>query len=136
MENANAELEAGAWVKSQVETYTDMNAYLDVIPEGTDFPAVRYEVYTREGVRTVEQHIVWDRIVMRVYVTVQGERITPLVERASDLHAALHRARGETPAAQIIACTRLETYGNTEKVGGDIFRHAGGLYEILVMDLP
>jgi hypothetical protein len=139
-ENAFPELEAGRWVKAQVEAACDdriNGAFLDIIPENVNMPAVRYEVYTREDVRTSDQHIVWSRIVMRVFVTIQGERITPwMLTIAADIHACLHKNRGETTNARIVACTRLEPYGRTEQAGAEVFRHAGGLYEILVMGLP
>jgi hypothetical protein len=132
-----AELEAGRWIKSQVQAESSLGAYLDVIPEGTDFPAIRYEVYV-PGVdlRLIDQHIVLTKVMFRVYVTIQGERITQsFIQAAADIHAALHRQRGETSNARIIACTRNSTYTRTENAGAEVFRHAGGLYELLVQDL-
>jgi len=138
-ENAVAELEGGKWIKSQVETAcgdTINGAFLDLIPENVDFPAVRFEVYTREDVRTIAQHIVFSKVTFRVYVTTQGEVIKEMVGIAEDIHGALHQQRGETSAARILACTRLEPYGNTERSGAEVFRHAGGLYELLIQGLP
>jgi hypothetical protein len=132
-----AELEAGRWIKKQVEAETNLKAYLDVLPEGTDFPAIRYEVYVPgDDVRVIDQHIVMTKVMFRVYVTIQGERITQsFIEAVADIHAALHRKRGETSNARIIACTRNSTYTRTENAGAEVFRHAGGLYELLVQDL-
>lgn len=139
-ENAIPELEGGKWIKAQVEAACGNKihgAFLDVIPENVDFPAVRYEVYVRQDVRTVAQHIVWTRVVFRVYVTIMGEVINDrFLNAARLLHAGLHKQSGETDAARIVACTRLESFNMTEVLHSQTFRHAGGLYELLIQGLP
>lgn len=137
------ELEAGRWIKAtlQASAPDSQKAYLDVIPEGRDvLPAFRYQCQMRDDVRTVNQHIAMSRFKFLVVATAQGETLETgpngLVTLAEYITATLHRANGTTSKARILACTRLETYGNTENIGGDVIRHQGAIFEVLVQGLP
>lgn len=135
------EYEAGKWIKAELEAGSDFPAYLDVIPSGVDLPAFRFQCQMRDDVRTVSQHIAMSRYKFLVVATAQGEsqpEVGPhgLVTLADYISDTLHRNNGTTTTARIIACTRLETYTDQENVGGDVIRHAGAIFEVLVMGLP
>lgn len=136
------ELEAGRWIKATLEDSPpdDQHAYLDVIPEGVTLPAFRYQCQRRNDIRTVSQHIAMSTYHFLVVATGQGESLETgpngLVTLAEYITATLHRAYGSTSKARILACTRTETYTNTENVGGDVIRHVGAIFEIQIMGLP
>jgi hypothetical protein len=134
------EFEAGAWIKSQVEDATGLTAWLDLIPESEDLPAIRYQVQYRDDVQTVAGHIAISKYRFLVVATVQGQVIKTgphgLVSLAEAIDAALHLQSGVRTKARIGACTRRETYGNTENIGADVIRHGGGIYEVIVYGLP
>jgi hypothetical protein len=134
------ELEAGRWLKATLEDGDDIKAYLDLIPEKADLPAYRYQVQRRNDVQTVAGHIVVSTLWFLVVATVQGEVIgsgpNGLVTLAENITNRLHLASGSTSKALIKACTREETYGNTENVGGDVIRHAGAIFKVVVQGTP
>lgn len=134
------ELEAGKWIKATLQAGSDLRAYSEVIPSAKTLPAFRYTCMLRDDIHTVAQHIAMSRYKFLVVATMQGEvleagpnGLVTLTEYISD---TLHRARGETSKARIIACTRMETYHDQENVGADVVRHAGAIFEVLVMGLP
>ena len=139
--SASNELEAGRWIKATLQADSDFPAYLNVIPNGVDLPAFRYQCQRRNDVRTVNQHIAMSVYHFLVVATTQGESqpetgphgAVTLEEYITD---TLHRASGQTSKARILACTRTETYTDQENVGGDSIFHAGGIFEVLVMGLP
>lgn len=129
------EHEAGRWIKARIEQETDLTAWLDIIPEGADLPAVRFQVQSREDVVTVERHIVMTHLVFLVVCSVQGADLAELVGYAEDIHEALHRQSGATSKATILSCARTAPFGLTDVQGADVYRHAGGMYEIFAHDL-
>lgn len=125
------EYEVGRWIKAQIEGAPHgLTAWLDLIPEGADLPAVRFQVQSRQDVRTVEQNNAMSRFLFLVVASVQGADLAELVGYAEDIHTALHRQNGTTSKATILACARVETFGMTDVQGVDVFRHGGGIYEI------
>ena len=133
--SAANELEAGRWIKKQIREHANLEAYMHVIPEQSGLPAVRWQVQWRDNVRVVAQHIIMTRLRVQVTVTIKGESAADLVAHVENIETALHRQNGETGKARSLACTYLEPYTYTENEGGDVYRHAGGVYEILVQSL-
>lgn len=134
------ELEVGRWIKKLLENGSEKSAYLDLIPAQAVLPAFRYQCQRRNDVRTVSQHIALSTYHFLVVATAQGQTMesgpSGLITLAEYITSTLHRAYGATSKARILACTRTETYGDTENVGGDVIRHQGAMFEILVMGLP
>jgi hypothetical protein len=135
------ELEAGRWLKSVVEPATGLNAYLDIIPEDQDLPAIRFQVQRRSTTQPIPQTVIFSTFVFLVVVTIRGERLVTdagldVPSIVADMIAALHKADGETDKAIINACTYTESYGQSEGNGPDMFRHAGGMFEIIVQGKP
>lgn len=136
--NGTEELEAGLWIKKQVQAElgdTISGAWSDVIPEGARYPAVRFNVQNRIDVRTVGQHIVMARITFQVIAMVDGNEMKQLPDLANRIFAALHRKNGETNAARILSCVRIQPWGTAEIEQSHVFRGAGGIYELLVQSL-
>lgn len=139
--SANLELEAGRWVKATLEAYDDADhkAYLDFIPLNAGLPNYRYQVQRRNDVRVIAQHIIMANYWFLVVATAQGETLetgpSGLITMSENIITALHRANGVTAKARILACTKLETYGNSENVGSDVVRHQGAIFEVLVQSL-
>ncbi len=136
--NGAEELEAGRWIKKQVEAELGKaisGAWLDVIPEGAKLPAVRFSVQSRNDIRTVSQHIVMTRLVFQVIASVEGEKAVPLVDLAKRINLALHRKSGVTSNSRILACTRIQPFGMTDSEQAHVYRMAGGIYELFVQSL-
>jgi hypothetical protein len=136
--NGTEELEAGKWIKKQVEAELGSaisGAWLDLIPEGANFPAVKFNAQNRMDVRTVAQHIVFANITFQVVATIDNESVLPLVDLANRIFLALHRRSGTTETARILACTRIQPWGSMDNEQGHTFRSSGGIYELLVQSL-
>lgn len=131
MSGIAVELEVGRWIKAQVEGVTSKEAFLDYIPEGTPLPALRYQCRSRMDVMEVSGDRIMTTLRFQVFVTFQGEYITEdFVTTAGQIDEALHKQSGSTPNATILSCVRLETFGYTEVIGADVYRHHGGVFEI------
>lgn len=134
------ELEAGRWIKATLEAGSDFRAFSEVISSAQTLPAFRFTCMSRDDIRTVAQHIAISRYRFLVVATAQGEVLERgprgLVTLAEYISDTLHRAYGSTDRARILACTRLETYADQENVGSDVIRHAGAIFEVLIMGLP
>lgn len=137
--SVDVEMEAGRWIKSTVKTALGdaiSGAYLDMIPESKNLPAVRFQCQRRADLQEVAGHIIMSRLTFLVVATVQGESVGTLADLSAQIFGALHRQSGETDKARILQCTRMETYSSTDTEAADTFRHAGGMYEIYVQELP
>jgi hypothetical protein len=132
------ELEAGRWIKKQVEAELGdaiSGAWLDLIPEGAAFPAVKFNMQNTYDVRTVAQHIVMARLTFQVVATIDSESVMPLVDLSNRIFLALHKRSGTTDAARILSCIRIQPWGMTSNEQSHTFRSAGGIYELLVQSL-
>jgi hypothetical protein len=133
-----SEYEAGAWIKSALLAASVIgpdgpaeDAYLDVVPSEATFPAVRFSVQRRDDVRTNAQHIavsVWDFLVIGIS---EGHAVTGAKELADAIDLALHRNRGTAGSTEVLACTRVGTYGATPYQNGHQYRHGGAVYRIV-----
>ncbi len=132
------ELEAGRWIKKQVEAELGdaiSGAWLDVIPEGANYPAVRYNVQNRWDIRAVEQHIIMSRLTFQVVAVVSGEVVLPLVDLSNRIQLALHRRNGVTSTHRILTCHRTMPWGMTDAEQAHVFRSQGGIYELQIQSL-
>ena len=129
------DLEAGRWIKKEVEAELGdaiSGAWLDVIPEGANFPAVRFNIQNSMDVHTVAEHIVMTRLTFQVVAAIEDERVEPLVDLVTRINIALHRRNGETPTHRILSCRRIQTINLPDIEQGRVFRAKGGIYELLV----
>lgn len=132
------ELEAGRWIKKQVEAELGnaiSGAWLDLIPEGANFPAVRFNMQNTFDVRAVAQEIIMSRLTFQVVAVIDSESVLPLVDLSNRIFLALHRRSGVTDSARILSCTRIQPWGSTENEQSHTFRSGGGIYELLVQSL-
>ncbi len=136
--NGAEELEAGKWIKRQVEAELGdsiSGCWLDVVPEGAAMPAAKMSRQASMDVRAVAQEIIMTRFVFQVVGVVEGEKAEPLVDLARRINLALHRKSGVTESARILACTRQQTFGMTDTSDPHVYRTSGGLYELYVQSL-
>lgn len=130
------ELEAGRWIKARLTSAGVIptlasDAFLDIVPGEADLPAVRYGVQSRNDVRTNGQHIAVSKWNFLVLGCVESHKLDDLQALAKAIHAALHKASGQTTALQVLACTRMSTFGFTSHENGRLYRLQGGVYEIV-----
>lgn len=136
--NGAESLEAGKWIKKQVEAELGdaiSGAWLDVIPEGANFPAVKFNVQNSMDVHTVAEHIVMTRLTFQVVAAIEDEKVLPLVDIVTRINLALHRRNGETSTHRILSCRRIQTINIPDIEQGRVFRMSGGIYELLVQSL-
>jgi hypothetical protein len=133
--NGAEELEAGRWLKKQVEAElgdTISGVWSDVIPEGASFPAVKFNVQNSMDVHTVAEHIVMTRLTFQVTGVIEDEKLVELVDIVTRINIALHRRNGETSTHRILSCRRIQTINIPDIEQGRVFRMKGGIYEILI----
>lgn len=126
-----SEFEAGRWIKRVVEEATGLEAYLDVVPADQQPPAIKFQCQVRGDTRTNAQHIAvstWRFLVVGMTFTHDVDAAATI---AKQIDQALHRAKGSTDELQILACTRVQTYGQTSPEQGGLYRLGGAVYEIV-----
>jgi len=127
-------LAAAKWIHTKIDTLggTISGAFLDLIPEFADLPAVRYHVQNPSDITTVPGERVLVNIVWLVVVVRQGLEVAPIVPLAAALDVALHKQNGVADGYRI-ECVRLEPFSMIEPDDSGVqMRHAGGLYRTLV----
>ena len=132
------ELEVGRWIKSTAEAATGLKAYLDIIPEQAELPAIRFTFQMRHDVYTVEMHAPFTRYMATVLVVADMETtpVATLRGHAVSLDGALHRAAGDVGEARILTCVRDGSFGLTEIEGSHTYRHAGAVWIIQAALVP
>lgn len=106
-------------------------AYLDIIPEDKDLPAIRYHVQNADDVRQAMggPHRIMVKIDWLVVIVNEGLSIAPLVPLAARLDSLLHEANGETSDVRVMQSVRLSPFTMTEPdASGLSYRHVGGMY--------
>lgn len=134
MANVNEILEAGEWVRAQIEANTSLQAYADKIPDNKTLPAVRFLPTFPHDTRTVGNNPrILTRIDWLVVVVNPGLGLAALVPLANALDAALENQSGATSTVLVLACQRQEPFTllETDRTGAS-FRHAGGIYRTTV----
>lgn len=124
-----------AWLVEQIESGTDLQAYMDLIPENVPLPAVRMSAQERQDVRGIgdERERIMVRIDWLVVVIREGHQIAPLVPLVNSLDTALQNTNGSTDDIVVLSCVRLEPFSLLEvEDSGVTYRHAGGFYRTMV----
>jgi hypothetical protein len=135
MQNSNEVLITSKWLRSTIGTLsgTVAGAYLDLIPEGVNLPAVRYNVQLATDTMPIDGTRILVQIDWLVVVVREGLEVAPLVPIANALDGALHGATGIADNLRIV-CTRREPFGMIEPDDktGSHFRHVGGIYRTVI----
>lgn len=127
-------LSAAKWIDAQIGTLGGQvsGAFLDLIPEEVDLPAVRFHMQTPSDVNVVEGVRVLVNIQWLIVVVRKGLSVAAIVPIAAALDTALHRQNG-TADGYRIECVRLEPFSMVEPDDSGVqVRHAGGLYRTIV----
>lgn len=141
--------EGAKWLNSVIEGDTGVGglmypgalmvngAYMDLIPEDVDLPAIRYHVQTSQHVRGVgpgHNARIMTNILWLIVVVRQGNEIAPLVPIVSRLDTVLDGKNGSTNLALIQSCVMEQPFNllETDKSGVQV-RHAGGLYRTILV---
>jgi hypothetical protein len=127
-------LESGKWINQQIEAHTSLQAYMDLIPDDVELPAVRYVSTFPHDTRVIGSNPrVLTKVDWLVVVINRGHSVAALVPLVNAVDAALENQSGSTTAAIILACQRLNPFAlmETDRTGA-IFRHAGGVYRTTV----
>ena len=141
--------EAAKWIQTLLEGDTGSGglfetgdpmingAFMDLVPEDVDLPAIRYHaqapIYIRglgpSHIARIMTQIDWLIVVMR-----EGHGIAPLVPITMRLDTLLDGATGSTTLVNISSCVGLEPFQilETDKSGVQV-RHAGGIYRTIVI---
>lgn len=127
-------LAAAKWINAQVGDLggTISGAFLDLIPEAEDLPAVRYHLQNPSDVTVISGERVLVNLAWLVVVVREGLEVAPLVPLAAALDVALHEKNGFADGYRI-ECVRLEPFSMIEPDDSGVqMRHAGGLYRTIV----
>lgn len=128
-----SEYDAQAWIKQTLDAApgVDGEVYADVIPTEAVMPAIRMTCQSRNDVRTNSQHIAVSTFRFLVVATHFEHELANLVPVVKAIDAALHGASGSYGDLQVLACTRIQTYGSTSSEQGSLYRIGGAIYEIV-----
>jgi hypothetical protein len=126
-----SEYEAGRWIKETLAAAGCPAAYLDVIPTDASMPAIRFSCQTRNDVRTNAQHIAISTWRFLVVGAAFSHDAAGAADLADQIDAALPGATGSTAKLGVIACTRVQTYGQTSPEQGGMYRLGGAIYEVV-----
>jgi len=135
MDPGNEILIVSKWMSATIGTLSGAvsGAYLDLIPSGIAFPAVRYHAQYSTDTSVVEGVRVLARIDWLVVVVREGLEVAPLVPIAASLDTVLHLATG-TADALSITCVRQQPFGLVESAKSGVqYRHVGGIYRTIVV---
>src|SRR5262252_1696814 len=127
-------MEAGAWIRKQIEDNTTLQAYMEMVPDDVALPAVRYSAQFPHDVRGVGAFPrILTKIDWLVVVINRGMGLANLVPLVNAIDAALENQSGSTPAALVLACQRQEPFSlmETDRTGAS-FRQVGGVYRTTV----
>ena len=134
----NEILWTSVWLKSLMEGDATLDAmiggaYLDLIPEEVNLPAVRYNVMGSHDVRGIGPLRVISMVDWLVLVVREGLDVAPLLPIADRLDFVLHEASGDVTGAWVGQCLRLNPFQTTERSESGVqYRHAGGIYRTMV----
>ena len=137
MAGCNELLEAGQWIRAQIESQTTLQAYADKIPDDVQLPAVRFLPTFPHDTRVIGNNPrLLTKVDWLVVVVSPGLGFVPLVTLANAVDAALENQSGSTSAVLVLACQRQEPFSllETDRTGAT-FRHAGGIYRTTIQQL-
>src|SRR5262245_42260797 len=138
MPGVNELLEAGNWIRTQIESQTTLQAYADKVPDDVSLPAVRFLPTFPHDVRGVgDERRILTTVDWIVVVVSKGLGIpVSLVTLVNAVDLALENQSGSTSAILVLACQRQEPFSllETDRTGAT-FRHAGGVYRTTVQQV-
>ncbi|HEV8639448.1 MAG TPA: hypothetical protein VG370_35005 [Chloroflexota bacterium] len=110
----------------------DGRIYQGVAPEGAALPFVVFQMLAGTDLAQLGAFRVWANLLYLIKATGQGSSFAALAPLADAIDARLHRASGTTADGRVLTCVREEAHTMVEVTDGRQWRHAGGVFRLLV----